>query len=200
MNEIQLQQEISLIRNMIEKTKQETAESGYLFITLGIIWVLVTLTIGILEMNALYHLIWPVLITALILTIVVALMIGLREGKKERVESYPRKIFSAVWISVAIPAILVSFVFPFTDVYETHLVPVFVSPILGIGFFLTGIIYESKMIQYCSLSWWIGAVLMAYLGGYARLYIMVGILIIGYILPGVLLNIQYKRKRRQNEN
>jgi len=200
MNSLQLQHEISIIRDMIAKTRRETAESGHLFITLGIVWVAVTLAIGLLEMNAVNYLIWPVLLIALVLTLVIALMIGLREGKRERVQSYPRQIFGALWIAVAIPAIFVSFVFPMTGVYEPDLVPVFVSPILGIGFFLTGIIYESKGIVYCSLSWWIGTVLMAYLGGYARLYIMIAVLIIGYIGPGLILNIQYKQKTRTNED
>ncbi len=200
MNQIQLQQELAIIRKMIEKTRRETAESGHLFITLGIVWVLVTASIGILEMTATYQLIWPVLIAALIVTIIIAVLIGVREGKRERVESYPRKIFGSVWISVAVSAILVSFVFPLTGVFDTHLVPVFVSPIVGIGFFLTGILYDSRGIVYCSLSWWIGAILMAYLSGYARLYIMVGILIIGYILPGIMLNIRYKQKRANGEN
>jgi len=200
MNNLELQQEISIIRKMIEKTRQETAESGHLFITLGIVWVLVTAAIGFLEVNAFYHLIWPVLIAALILTVVIGLMIGLHEGKKERVQSYARKIFASVWLAVAVTAILVSFVFPFTHVYDNHLVPVFVSPVLGIGFFLTGIIYESKVILYCSLSWWIGSALMAYLDGYARLYIMIGILIIGYILPGIVLNFRYKKKRHNHED
>jgi hypothetical protein len=200
MNQVQLQQEIAIIRDMIEKTRRETAESGHLFIALGIIWVFVTGLTGFLEMTAADQLIWPVLAVALVLTIIIAVMIGLHEGRRERVESYPRKIFGSMWISVALSAILVSFVFPFTGVFDTHLVPVFVSPILGIGFFLTGILYDSRGIVYCSLSWWIGAILMAYISGSARLYIMMGVLITGYIVPGIILNIKYRQKRQYAEN
>ena len=115
-------------------------------------------------------------------------------------QSYPCKIFDARGIAVAISTILVAFVFPITGFYQPDPVPVFVSPFLGIGFFLTGVIYESKLIRYCSFSWWIGAVLMAYLGGCIRLYIMIAIMIIGYIVPGILLNAQYKQKPDRHAN
>ena len=49
MNQAQVQQDISIIKEMIEKTRRETAESGFLFIIPGILCVLTVIIMSILE-------------------------------------------------------------------------------------------------------------------------------------------------------
>ena len=49
MSDQQIHNEILLIKKMIEKTQKDTAQSGHLFIFIGLLSLIGTLTIGILE-------------------------------------------------------------------------------------------------------------------------------------------------------
>lgn len=199
MQPAEVQNEIAIIKAMIAKTRRETAESGLIYITLGILWVLVTVAVGVFELTALYQAIWPTTIAGAVLTVMVAVLIAYRESHKERVKSYSRVLFAQLWIACAIPAILVAFLFPLTGIYSPHLIPPLVTAVLGIAFYMTGVIYESRLIQICAFSWWIGAVVMAYTTGPVKFAMMTLIMLVGYILPGIILHREYVKLSARDE-
>jgi hypothetical protein len=63
---------------------------------------------------------------------------------------------------------------------------------MGIGVFITGSLFELKYVQWGGLVWWLGAVLLALLEGQFTIVIMVANILFGWIIPGFLLNKQYK--------
>lgn len=118
----------------------------------------------------------------------------LKKGANEKVETYSKTIFWHIWMVCGSAAILIVFLFPFLNVYPFHAVPVLTSLVIGIALFITGTIFELKFIQWSSLAWWAGACIMAIAVGPYKFVIMVAIILIGWIVPGFLLNKQYKRR------
>ncbi|MBN1270637.1 MAG: hypothetical protein JXB26_00045 [Candidatus Aminicenantes bacterium] len=200
MNHNQIQQEIFIIKKMIEKTKKETAESGLFFISLGIFAAIVTFTIGILEFFNLYHLVLPTLIIAAVVSGVVGYLTVTKKERKEKVKSYPKTILYGVLFSCGLSVLMIVFIFPLLKVYPWSLIPTLVSVIMGIAFFSVGIIFEFRHIQWCSVVWWVGAIILALTQNQLRFLIMIAIIILGWILPGFILNKQYKNQIRKNES
>lgn len=198
MNHTQIQQEIAIIKAMIEKTKRETAESGLFLILIGVVGVIGTLAIGILELRQLNYLDLPILILITLVNGLLGYLLVTRAERREKVKSYAKTILYRVWSSCAIPALLIVFLFPLTKVYPFRLVPTLVSVIMGIIVFTGGVIYELRYVQWCSVIWWLGAILMAYIESQYRFLIMVGMILFGFILPGILFNQPYKNRSREN--
>ena len=200
MNQGQVQQDISIIKEMIEKTRCETAESGYLFIIPGILCILTVIIMSLLNKSNLNHLSLPIFFSLLLLIVASSVFIGVKEGKKERVQTYTKRLFAHIWIACGLVCFITGFVLPFMNVYSWFFLSVIPFFVLGIGIYMTGVIYEIKSIQWCGLVWWIGAFLLAFVKSPWRIFIIITTFTLGYILPGLILSKQYKNRSRANES
>ena len=195
MNKIQAQQELTLIRGMINKTKQDTADSGYFLIFIGIFCMITTLLIGFLESYQLNHLVLPAMIVTLIGGALIGYLTTNQKEQKEKVSSYHKKICYSIWFACAVPVILITFVFPYAGIIKFSLIPVFTSLIMGIAVFASGILFESRYVLLSSLIWWAGALIMAFLDPYLLVYAMMIVIFLGWVLPGLILNHAFKKQR-----
>jgi hypothetical protein len=98
-----------------------------------------------------------------------------------------------------VPAFIVTFVLPALDVYSWSLAPVLSSLFIGVGVFSSGVIFESMPIVGCSLAWWAGAIAMAFAQGTPRVLTMIGIILVGWVLPGLILHVRYKNRSGDDE-
>jgi hypothetical protein len=199
MKQNQIQQEITIIKDMIEKTRRETAESGLLFIIPGILCILTIFLMALLEMYQLNHLFLPALLTAMAVIVITSAVIGIKEGKKERIETYAKSIFAHVWIACGICCLITGLIFPISKIYPWHFVSIIPLLFIGIAFYITGVIYKIRIIQWSALLWWFGASLLAFVEGSYRPFILIIIFLFGYILPGIILNKQYKSRSITHE-
>jgi hypothetical protein len=185
-----------MIKEMIEKTRKETAESGHFLIFMGIAAVFFVLIVSLLEIFNLHAIVLP---TMIILTVINAIIGGIivnRGEKQEKVKSYPRTLVLTIWYISSMALVLYTFVFPFLNVYTFFALPVMVSVTAGIAVFMTGVIYELAYIRWLSSAWWISAILMALIQNKYRFLIIIAAIIIGWILPGIILNRQYKNRSK----
>lgn len=194
MNNNQIQQEIAIIKKMIEKTRRETAESGHFFIAIGIFSAIATFAIGMLERYSLNYLVVPTLIIAVIACGLIGYLTVTRKEKREKVTSYPKNIFYNMMLACGIPGLMILFLYPLLKVYPWNLIPALVLLIMGIIVFSAGVIFELQFVKWCSLVWWAGALIMALTKSQLRFLIMIAIIIFGWILPGLILNKQYKNR------
>jgi len=197
MTQQQIQQEISIIKSMIEKTRSETAESGYLFIFMGIAAAVFVLAIRLLEVYRLNQWILPTMIVLTVINGVIGYFIVMKLGKLDKVTTYLQTISLNLWIIGSIALIMLTFVFPLLRVYSYHAVGVLVSVIVGILVYMTGVIYKTRFLQWFSIAWWIGAILLALINSQFRFLILIASIIIGWIIPGIVLNRKYKAGRAQ---
>jgi hypothetical protein len=190
MDDMQFSRELATIKTMIERTRRETFVSGYLFIIPGILWIIAILIMGLLELTNLNNFEKPVGLATAAVLILSSLFLGFREGRSERVKSYATRLFVQIWSACGITAILSGILLPLLNVHPSF-GPFF---IIGIGFYMTGAIYELPLVQWCGCFWWIGACLFAFIPGPYRLVLWIALILLGYVLPGILLNRQYRKK------
>jgi len=192
MNNEQIQQELTIIKTMINKTRRETAESGHFFISIGISSICAVFIINFLEKSELHYLIIPFLAILVIINGIIGLLTIGNKAKKQRVESYSKTICYSIWIACVVPTVMVLFLFPLLKLYSWELTSVFISMIIGIAIFTTGVIFESRFITLSSFAWWLGAVAMAFIENIPRMWIMITIIFIGWVVPGIFLNKKYR--------
>ena len=202
MDQNHIQEELTIIKNMIDKTRRETSESGNFFIAIGIYGIISTFAIAAMEeIFKLYNYILPALIGNIVLAAAVAYFFISRAEKKEKVKTYAKTVFIDTFFACGITAIMIMFLFPITKVYPFHLIPVLISLVFGITAFVSGSIFELQSLKWCSIAWWGGACLMAYAErGMLRAYIFMAIILFGWILPGLIMNRNYKNHKRSEEN
>jgi hypothetical protein len=199
MNHDQIQQEISIIKAMIEKTRKETAESGHLFIFMGVTSALFVLVISLLELYQLNRWVLPAMIALTIINGFVGYVVVSKPAKEEKVTSYPKTVVLSLWVICGVTMLMITFLFPFLKVYPFRALGTLASLILGIAVFMTGVIYEMRFILWYSSAWWIGAILMAISESPYSFLIMIAVIIIGWVLPGFIINKKYKNGSKNNE-
>jgi hypothetical protein len=175
---------------MIERTRRETFQSGFLFIVPGIIWLVAVIVMGTLEMTGRAAIVhswgWTVFASIALTSIV----IGFIEGRKVKnhPQTYTRYLFMHLWCACAVVIVLISFAVPHMNSY-TAVAPLL---IIGIGFYVTGVIYELPLVQLSGVIWWIGMCALGFIDGNVRLLIWIAIIFFGFILPGIVMNRQYR--------
>jgi hypothetical protein len=199
MTEDQVQEQLSIIRAMVEKSRRETAESGYFFIWIGLIGVVSVFVIMGLESAGLWRFTVPVLAVLLVACGVVGYLTVTRRQKRAGARSYPASICYNVWFACGASVIIVVFLLPALGAYPWSLAPVLAALIMGIGVFSSGAIFEVRAITWSSLAWWGGAVAMALVSGWSRGLVMAIVLLLGMVLPGVILNRMYRERRGADE-
>ncbi|MDW7678987.1 MAG: hypothetical protein SCK70_00355 [bacterium] len=192
MDQNQVAREITIIKQMIEKTKRETAESGHLFIFMGIATALFVLCVGLLELFQLSQWILPAMIILTIVNGFIGFLVVTKSDKSERVKTYPKTVVLNLWVICGLTLVLLTFLFPFLKVYPFSALGVIASLILGIAVFVTGVIYEMRSILWLSSAWWIGAILLALIKSPFSFFILIATIIVGWIFPGFIINRQYK--------
>ena len=192
----EIQQEISIIKEMIAKSRKETAESGLFFICIGIFSVVITFVIGLLEIFKLNHLVLPVLVIMTIGCGLIGFLTINKKEKKANAKSYPKTLCYNIWLACSITLIIITFILPVLKIIPWNAVAILASTVLGIAIFSSGIIFESKIVTWCSAIWWAGAIIMALIPGTPRMFIMMAIILFGWVLPGVVLNRQYKNRSK----
>ena len=188
----QLEQDISIIKEMIDKTRKKTADSGPMFIYMGVFSLLVTVLIGVLELYQLNYYVMPVVIAMAVINAFIGYRIAATNDKNGHVHSYAKTLFWNVWMMCGFAAVLMVFLFPFINLYSLAAAPVLTSLVMGIAVFVSGSIFELKFIQWAGIIWWIGAVLMAITTGTVTIIVMIAVITLGWIIPGVRLNKLYK--------
>jgi hypothetical protein len=199
MTQNQIQQEITIIKQMIAKTRRATAQSGLIFIIPGIILILMVTAIHIFEYLQLYHLVIPTVIISVTIVALVSFIIGLTVTGKQKVETYVNHLFGQIWIACGIGCIITGFLFPIFKMYNWNLIALVCWPAIGIGFYLTGVIFEIQFVKWAGIIWWIGALIMAFIPGQLRFIVVILTILIAYILPGLILNRKYKIWSQKNE-
>jgi len=200
MNQNQAQQKIAIIRALLEKTRQDTAESGYFIISLGLFSMVAVLAVGLMERLHQEQFIVPVLLVVSVICGAGGYFAIVRQQRKAGVTSYSKTICYNVWLACAIPALLVTFLFPLLGVYPWRLVPALASLFMGIAVFSTGVIFEARFLIGSSAAWWGGAVLLVFLQGVPKMLIMLVVIFLGWVLPGMILNKKYRNRSTDHES
>ncbi len=199
MNQATAQQQLDVIRAMVDRSRRETAESGHFFIWIGVLSTLGVFVIRMLEVTGRGAAIIPTLAALTVGNGILAYVAIVRGRRNAGARSYASRVCYSVWLACGIAAILAALLLPLLGAVPWNLVPVLVALIIGVGVFSTGVILESGSLLWGSLAWWASAIAMAMIRGGDRAYIMAAAIVLGWILPGVALNRTYRRQRDDHD-
>jgi hypothetical protein len=202
MDSNQMQQEIALIKRMIEKTRAEAGDSGWLFTIIGIGSILyVAVVVAVQELFN--HLLVPAMIVITAVFGLTIFVLGRRREKKEKVRSYPKAVADAVTATCGIACLLTTILFPMTRVYPLYLGPVFAMLLFGVIQITISVVYATRYLFWAGLISWAGACVLAYTKPVRTNWpiataTMIVVLFTGFVVPGILLNRKHRLKVRQS--
>lgn len=202
MNHEQAQQGITIIKNMIEKSRRIIVASAPLFIGVGLFTITVIMAMQMFQRIGVSSLKIPLLIFMLLGNGLIGFYSLGHRHFKENVISHFLTAFFSLCGAVGVLALLIGFLFPMSSVYPYSFVPVISFTIMGIGFFVTGLIYELyelRFIMLYSFVWLTGGCLIAYIDGIPQLIVALSVVMLGFIMPGIVLNNNYNSRSASHE-
>jgi hypothetical protein len=191
MDSISAQEELSFIKKVIEDSKKILIMDGKDFIIWGIITALGLLITYFAIITKQYSLIdwtWFILIG---LGWVYAFFSNIKRAKKQKTRTFAGKIMGAIWFSMGIAATILGFIGGGSGAINGIFISPAISTVVGVAYFLSGIVYGSKWMTGLSVGWWLGAVYMFLFPGIYSLLIMAGMMLLFQIIPGIVLYRKY---------
>jgi hypothetical protein len=195
MDEQQARDEIRLIKEMVEKTRKATAQSGTLFIFWGFLVIAAVVVTYVLAYFHKFHWIWANWIAWAVIGWGYSALYGIRQERTRKTRTYAQMAVQHLSIACGTAYLLAAFVFPPLKVYSYNAISILVAFISGILVFVMGGIYEWSLLKWCGLLWWLGAVGMIFVPGDYRTLCFIPLIIFGYLVPGFILRSKYKREQ-----
>lgn len=196
------EEELQYIRKIIADSRARFAQSGEPYIIWGLI-IAIGMGLSYLSLILRHDLytgyIWP----ALILFGWGSMIYLYRKRRKEepRAKSIIERIDSAIWGTcggtLGLGLILIldqsnlsgGNVPPIYPLYTCF----FASMILGIAYYLTGVVNDLRWLRNIGFAWWAGAIVMYLWPTVHVLGIYAGMLILFQVIPGIILQRRYRR-------
>ncbi len=191
MEQAQFQEDLEYVKSMIENNRRQLLDNGINYITAAIfvsVGVVASYLLGINGKENLLPYLWIPLVILLVGT---NIYFQKKAEKKNVKRTFISKIFNAMWLSCGIPIFIITMLHFITGLISLPAMFISVSAIMGIGYFLTGVINELKFMIYLAFVWWGGtvlALLWAYIGEDYQLALFFSVLVvIQQIIPGVII-------------
>ncbi|MGA9294184.1 MAG: hypothetical protein WCE54_23840 [Ignavibacteriaceae bacterium] len=191
MDLISAQEELSFIKKVIDDSKKILVIDGKDFIIWGIITALGLLITYFAIITKQYFLInwtWFILIG---LGWIYAFVSNIKRTKKLKTKTFAGKMMGAIWFSMGVAATILGFIAGGSGAIDGIFISPAISTVVGVAYFLTGIVYGSKWMTGISIGWWLGAVYMFLFPGIYSLLIMAGMMLLFQIIPGIVLYRKY---------
>jgi hypothetical protein len=199
MNELEAKEEIRLIREMIQKTRRATAESGTLYFFWGIWIILAIIGNYILVWLEKYDWIWLDWVAFVLLGMAYSTFYGIRQEKRQAVATYVQIAARYLAMACAMGFLLFGLIFPLLKLYSWEVIPPLIAVMAGIELFAIGGIYEWNLLKWCGALWWLASLLMLLVPKEYRTLVFVPLILVAYLLPGWVLRSTYKKSVNGNE-
>lgn len=192
----QAEQELSVIRTIMEDSRKIIVDTGKHYIFWG---VLVSAALFINYGMLLYNIsgqyqgmMWFILMT---LGWITAAIIEKKEEKRRKVQTFAGKLLGSLWIASGISMMIFGFVGTASHAYNPVFICPIISTLLGVSYYTSGAIQSLKWLQFLSLGWWIGAAALFVFPSIHTLLIF-GLMMLAFqTVPGIIL---YKRWKRES--
>ncbi|MDD2637105.1 MAG: hypothetical protein PHW82_16570 [Bacteroidales bacterium] len=182
---------LEIITQAINQARNKFEENGFIFMFWGVLIFITSISQFILLKNEYYEISWyPYLlmpIGAIYSTFYYSKKA--RKGKQNLIS----KIVSALWIVLSINMMILGFLF--ASYLKENLIPIILI-LLSVGTIVSGISIKSKLLLYCGFFISFSAFLCFYLDWIYHSLLLGIVSIFAVLIPGVLLMVQYKKKRK----
>ncbi|NOZ62339.1 MAG: hypothetical protein GXO74_11740 [Calditrichaeota bacterium] len=193
----EIQEEIRLIKAMVEKTRRSTTGSGAYLVVWGLLIILAVAVMYALIYLEKYNLIWVDWFVLMGLGAAFTSLKARKAEKRATFKTYAEETLKHLWIGSGIAFFLTGFIFPLAGVYSYEVISILVSTIAGLAVFVSGGIYEWNFLKWCGVVWWAAAVVMIFVHPNYRALVFIPATFFGYLLPGIIINRMYKKGGEQ---
>lgn len=152
MEEHNIREDIQYLRKMMENNRRMLVDNGISYISSGIfvaVGVPISIYLGYKDMIEYTPYLW---IGLMIILIIANLILGKKKSKQPK--NFGSDVFNATWKACGIPAAIISFGFFLSDSFTTYPFFMAISAILGIGYYLTGVINKLPFMKILAYCWW----------------------------------------------
>ncbi len=187
--------EIKFIKKIIDDSKRTVIDDGKGYIFWGII-----VTIGLLTNYLMYVLeieisfIWAWIILIGFGWIYSIISFFFSNDKKPKSHNFATKLLRTIWLTCGISMTIIGFVGVFSGAINGMFVSPIISSILGIGFMISGYIYNLNWVKYLSIGWWTGSIVMFLFPGVQSILIMAFMMLVFQVIPGIILYNKFKKE------
>lgn len=193
MNSISAEKNLQFIREMIEKTKKETATQWKFFYLWG-----VAIILGVIGMNTLvlikaYKYIWVNWFATMGLAVFIQIFIIKEEIQQTEVRTFAQDAIGYISFSAGIAYTLFGFFFPLIKLYSFGAIPILISVITGILLFSIGGILNWNYLKWSGLIWFAASVIMVFINWHFRTLVFIPLIFQSYLIPAHLLRKKYKK-------
>lgn len=199
MESAQFQEDLQYVKSMIENNRRRLIDNGITYIITAVfvgIGVVVSYFLGINGKQSILPYLW---IPLIILLVAVNIFLQSKLEKKVLTRTFIGKIFDAVWLACGIPILIITLFYFLTASIQLSTLFIAISAILGIGYYLTGVINELIFMKYLAYIWWFGTILSLfwnYIGAdYQLALLFSALVVIQQTIPGIII---YRKWRKVN--
>lgn len=197
MEQIQVKEELRVIREMLEKTKKSTAESGTFFLVWGFLIIFAVIGTYLLVFAGKYSWIWLNWAVFMGSGIVFSFVYWGRKERRAGVKTHASSAAGYLGIACGVAFIFVGLIFPAFKLYSWEVISLLITTIFGTSIFALGGIINWNLLKWCGVISWLFALGMMFIPAEFRTLVFVPLILIGYILPGLILKFRYKKERLQ---
>jgi len=184
------QESLRVIRETIDLAKHSFRENGFHFLLWG--WLVVIASAGHYYLAVIQHyarpeMAWMVMV---VVGMPVALIYEWRRGKREKTENLVRDWYGLVWLGFAI-----SMIITIPTAVRGGLSPIpFILVLIGFATFISGMLLRFTPLFFGAAVMWAGALWCMFLTPNQHLLVQAGTAVLGYLIPGYLLNAQSRQR------
>jgi hypothetical protein len=200
MEKQQAELEINMIKKIMDDSRKIVIDDGKGYIIWGILIVIGLLGTYFSILYRTYHYIMWLWIVAIGAGWVYTIIVQAKRGHKKKAQTLAGKILGALWFSCGIAMTMIGFLGTASGAIGAYTISPMMAVILGIAYFVTGVIYGQGWLRNLSIGWWLGAVITFIWSGMNSLLVFVFMMAALQILPGIILYKKFKKEFQTNLN
>jgi len=195
MNEIEAKEEIRVIKEMLEKTRRSTSESGAFFLVWGVLLILGVLGNYALAFAERYSWIWLNWILFPGIGVVFSCVYWARRDREAGTRTYASMAAGYLGIGCGVAFVFFGLILPAFKVYPWGVIALLISVVWGTYLFAVGGLFDWALLKWCGAVSWAVAFGMVFIAEEYRALAFIPLILIGFILPGLVMRSHHRRER-----
>jgi hypothetical protein len=192
---IKAEEEISVIKKIMEDSKKAIVDNGWHYIYWGSIVTAALITnylmvVYNISMNS-QGMLWFISMTS------AAILEGIIERKREKhakVKTFAGRLLNTLWSGSGICMFILGFAGTLSGAYNAIMIFPLISIILGSAYLISGVIQQVKLLSALCFFWWAGAVVLILMPGIHSMLIFAAMIVCFQIIPGLVMFAKSKRE------
>lgn len=190
--------ELHVIRKIMQDSRRTIIDNGLHYIFWGVL-VTVALILNYLMIIYSYSvneagLMWFVLMVS---GAVADYFIERRREKARKVKTFAGKVLGSLWGASGLCMFLFGFIGVITKAYNPYFICPIIAVVLGMTYFISGVIQQTNWLRYLTVGWWGGAVYMFLLPGRQTMLVFASMMLLFQVLPGIILYKKWKKEENR---